>query len=145
MAAVITFDVTEFRAAFPAFADPIKYPDARLQLYWDQATCYVSDLDYGSLQGPCRRLAINLMTAHLTAISDLIAQGQTSGVVQSSTIDKITVSLTPPPITDSYFAWWLSTTPYGQQLKSLLDTNSVGGFYVTSCGNVFGLPGSYGY
>lgn len=128
--AIILFDPTEFRLAFPAFANETTFPTPTLQRYWDMAICYVDDNgSYGWLQGDCRRLAINLMTAHLLAISVLIAAGQTPGLVQSSTIDKISVSLTPPPLKNQW-QWWLSTTPYGAELLALLQTRSVGGWYI---------------
>ena len=128
--AIILFDPVEFRLAFPAFANETTFPTVMLQRYWDMAICYVDDCgSYGWLQGECRRLAINLMTAHLLAISVLIAAGQTPGLVQSSTIDKISVSLTPPPLKNQW-QWWLSTTPYGAELLALLQTRSVGGWYI---------------
>lgn len=127
---ILTFDVAEFRLQFPAFANEITFPDAMLQRHWDMATCYVSDIgNYGWLQGRCRQLAINLMTAHLTALSVLIAAGQTPGLVQNATIDKVSVGLTPPPLRNQW-QWWLSTTPYGQELLALLQTRSVGGWYI---------------
>jgi hypothetical protein len=68
------------------------------------------------------------MTAHLTQLSVQIAAGQTSYLIQGSTIDKITVNLTPPPLPNQ-FRWWLETTVYGQQLMALLQVRSSGGFY----------------
>lgn len=127
--AILTFDVALFRQQFPAFANMTTFPDAMLQMYWDMATCYISDEDYGWLNDGCRQLAINLMTAHLTALSVLIAEGDTPGIVNSATIDKVSVSLTPPPIPNQW-RWWLNNTPYGAQLLSLLAANSVGGFYI---------------
>lgn len=131
--AVITFNVTDFRAAFPAFANVTKYPDATLQGYFDAATCYVSPENCGSLRDGCRTRALYLMTAHLAALSDLIASGQTPGQVQSATIDKVSVSMTPPPNANQW-QWWLGLTPYGMQLLALLQAKSVGGF------SVGGLP-----
>lgn len=126
----LVFDVAAFRVQFPAFANVVTFPDATLQMYWDQATSYVSDNgSYGALQGVNRQLALNLMTAHLTAISVIVAGGQTPGIVQNATIDKITVGLVPPPVPNEW-RWWLNTTPYGQQLLALLEVNSVGGFYI---------------
>ena len=127
--AIITFDVDLFREQFPAFADPLIYPDVMLQMYWDMAICYISDEDYGWLKGACRLLALNLMTAHLIASANLIIAGQTSQLIAGATIDKISVSLTPPPLRNQW-QWWLSTTPYGLQLWALLQANIVGGFYV---------------
>lgn len=127
--AAIDFDVTQFRDAFPAFADENLYPDSTLQMYWDTATCYISNEDYGCLSGDCRRQAINLMTAHLSTISTMIQSGDTPGQVQSASVDKVSVSLTPPPNKDQY-DWWLGLTPYGAQLLALLASKIAGGFYI---------------
>lgn len=126
--ATIIFDPSLFRQQFPAYSNATTYPDAMLQMYWDMAICYVSDDDYGWLDLHCRTLALNLMTAHLLYSAGLIAAGQTSIIINSSTVDKITVSLTPPPIKNQW-QWWLNTTPYGIQLLTLLSANSVGGFW----------------
>ena len=128
--AILTFDVTSFRAQFPAFMNPTMFPDATLQLYWNNATAYVSDVgNFGRLQGTDRQLALNLMTAHLTAISVLIANGQIPNIVDASTIDKISVTLLPPPVKTEW-QWWLCTTPYGQSLLALLQGRSIGGYFV---------------
>ena len=136
--AILTFDVTAFRVQFPAFANVTLFPDATLQMYWDTATCFVSNRNYGWLAGACRQLALNLMTAHLAQLSVIIAGGQTPGMVQSATIDKVTVSLTPPPVPNQW-QWWLGLTPYGQELLALLMARSAGGFYVG------GLPERTGF
>lgn len=125
----LTFDVTLFRQQFPVFANPTTFPDAMLQMYWDMATCQISNCNYGYLNGDCRQLALNLLTAHLTAISVLVANGQTPGIVTNATIDKISVALKAPETRNAWL-WWLNTTPYGQQLLALLLAKGVGGFYV---------------
>jgi len=125
----IPFNISVFRTRFPAFASDAVYPDAMLEGWWDIATCYISDKNYGIFKGKCRELAIMLMVAHIAAINDLIQQGITPGQISSASIDKVSVSINPPPV-DSQFSWWLSLTPYGQQLDSLLSTASVGGWHV---------------
>lgn len=138
--ATLVFDVDLFREQFPAFANETTFPDAMLQMYWDMAICYISDNgSYGFLVDDCRQLAINLMTAHLTALSVLIAAGLAPQLVQNSTIDKITVGLTPPKLLNQY-QWWLSTTPYGMQLLALLQAKSVGGWYVGGSPVLAGFP-----
>lgn len=124
------FDIPAFRLAFPAFANPATFPDITLEMYWDNAGCIIDNDDNGcwALRGECRYRALTLMTAHLAALSVIIAGGQVPGLVQSATIDKVTVSLTPPPV-KTQFQWWLSLTPYGQQLLAILQAASVGGFY----------------
>src|ERR1700685_802222 len=94
---ILTFDVTLFRQQFPAFSNATNFPDATLQMYWDLATCYISDVNCGVLNGSCRQKAINLMTAHLTQISVIVRTNPTTSgtpkVVTGSTIDKISVTL----------------------------------------------------
>lgn len=124
-----TFDVTQFRAQFPQFANETTFPDEMLRQYWNAATCYVTPNDFCYLSGDCLQLALNLMTAHLTALSVQIAAGKTPRLVNSATIDKVTVSFTPPPL-KSQWQWWLSTTPYGMQLFALLQGKAVGGYYI---------------
>jgi hypothetical protein len=126
----IEFNVTEFRVAFPAFADDAAFPDATLQGWFDVASVYISTTDYGALTLLPRTRSLDLLTAHLAALSVIVAAGNTPGQVQSATIDKISVTLTPPP-DQSAFTWWLNSTPYGAQLAALLSVHAVGGFYVS--------------
>lgn len=142
--ATLTFDVTLFRTQFPAFSSSTTFPTVTLQMYWDMATIYVNDEGaYGSLQAVKRQTAINMMTAHLTAISVIVAAGETVGYEQAATIDKASVTLTPPVARNAY-QWWLNTTPYGQQLLALLQAVAVGGFYVGGSANVLAFRGVAG-
>jgi hypothetical protein len=129
MSNIITFDITQFRAQCPEFENETTYPDAFLQGYWDIAICYISDVNYGYLRGDCRQRAINYMVAHLLKLSQMIAMNQTPGQIQGSSIDKISVTMTPPP-NKTQFQWWLGTTAYGQLCFALLGVHSTGGFYV---------------
>ncbi len=130
MRATIEFDVTLFRQQFPAFSNVTQFPDATLQMYWDMATCFISaDQICGYFNNDCLILALNLMTAHLTALSVIVAGGQVPGLVQDATIDKVSVNLTPPPLKNQ-FNWWMSLTPYGQQLLAMLQAVSVGGMFI---------------
>lgn len=122
------FDVTAFRMSYPEFSDPSKYPDATLQSYWNTATCIISANNYGRLKNDCRLNALNLMTAHLAKIAALTAAGQTPFIVSGSTIDKISVTLLPPPV-KTEFRWWLFTTVYGQQYYAIVSSVTAGGFY----------------
>lgn len=129
MAAVLTFDAAAFRVAYPQYSDETAYPTATLQAYWDSATCFISARNCGYLRGTCRTKAIWLMMVHLMTISALVLAGDTPGQVQSATIDKVSVGLTPPPIPNQW-QWWLGTTPYGAQLLALLQVASAGGWFV---------------
>lgn len=152
----ITFNVTQFRTQFsPAFDNTTQYPDAQLQLFWNNANSFIYN-NPNTTNAPCfwfprlstidLTLALNLMTAHLTQLWTLLQQGITPQVITSSTIDKITVTLLPPPVKNQ-FSWWLQTTPYGMELYALLMVNSVGGFYIGGSPvlSSFPRPGTYWY
>ena len=128
----ITLDPAAFRALFPQFADPVKWPDAALSIQFGAATGYVSADTYGDMPVAARTNALYLMTAHLLALGAIIAQNNYSGqvgVVQGAVVDHVQITLTPPPV-KSQWQWWLNTTPYGAQLLGLLDAQAAGGFYV---------------
>lgn len=130
MTATLTFDYALFIAQCPAFSNPVIYPQASLQIQWDIATIYISDVaNFGSLQFGDRQYAINLMIAHLLTLMQQSANGQVPGLMENATIDKVSVGLTPPPV-PTQFRWWLNLTPYGQMLSALLQVRSSGGFYV---------------
>lgn len=143
---ILTFNYAQFIALVPAYSNPAKYSQATLQAFWNSAINYISDVgNFGSLQGDKRQYAINLMTAHLVYISDLTKSGTVPYLMQTSTIDKVSVGLTPPPLKNQ-FQWWLSVSPYGQQLLALLQINSVGGFYIGGSPQraAFGFQGGAG-
>src|SRR5690606_24123737 len=125
----VVFNIPLFRERFPAFTDPILYPDAVLQGYWDTAACIISPENYGCLNGSCREQALMLLVAHLAQLATNIRAGVGRGVSASASIDKVSVSMMQPPATDEW-GWWLAQTPYGAQLWAMLSVKSVGGFYV---------------
>lgn len=131
MGAVI-FNTALFRTKFPAYSNATLYPDATLQMNFDTAALYINNQSGGCYCGgmniPQQTQALYLMTAHLTALGVLIAGGETPGLVDAATIDKVSVTLEPPPV-KTQWQWWLSLTPYGQQLLALLQIASVGGWY----------------
>lgn len=134
------FDPPAFRVQCPEFSDPLIYPDVQLQVYWDLATAYIDPNDSCLASGSRLQIMLNWMTAHLKKLSLIIAKNpnKTPGLVQSATIDKVTVSLTPPPL-KSQFQWWLSLTPYGQDLFALIQRMTAGGYYFG------GLPEGKGF
>lgn len=141
----LTFNYALFIQQVPAYANAVMYPQTLMQNYWNIAINYMSNTgNCGSLQGDARQYALNLLVAHLTYLSGLIAAGQVPGLVQNATIDKVAVGLTPPPLKNQ-FQWWLSLTPYGQSLLALLQLNSVGGFYIGGTAPRAGFSGAYGY
>lgn len=126
----LAFDATIFREQFPAFINPITYPTSVLEMYWGMAGCYVdNNIEAQTLLSDCLRLALNYVVAHMAYLNGLILAGQTPQIISSSTIDKVSVTLEPPPAKDNW-NWWLNTTPYGQALLALLQVKAVGGLYV---------------
>jgi len=125
------YNDANFRAQFPAFAGTGTYPQAMLQGYWTMGTAYINqDGGPGWMRNPAQlQLALDLMAAHLAQSYTLINAGIPSVVVQGATEGSVSVSMTPPPIT-SAFGYWLATTPYGAQLRALLDAVASVGFYV---------------
>jgi len=126
----LVFTDADFRAQFPFFVNSTTYPEASLQMWFTQGTSYVSNYNAGFLRDASRQIGLYLMTAHLAALNDLIVAeaGAPAGLAVSARIDKIQVTLLPPPV-KSQFAWWLSLTPWGQQLLTLLKVRSVGGWF----------------
>lgn len=139
----IQYDDAAFRAMFRAFPLTAQHSPAVIQAYWDTATAYVSDRKGGCYTGgmtvPQRTLALNLMTAHLVYLFGVIMGGNTPGVTTAATIDKVSVTMQPPPAPNQW-QYWLNQSPYGQQLLALLQVTSVGGFYVSSA-----VPGRAGF
>jgi hypothetical protein len=143
----LTFNYQEFIAIFPAYSNATLYPAVTLQQYWNSAIFYVSPTaNFGDVHGCARQYAINLMTAHLAYLAGLIAAGTVPYLMQDATIDKVHVGLTPPPLKNQ-FQWWLSASPYGQQLLALLQVNSVGGHYIGGSAVLRGFRpnGSFSY
>jgi hypothetical protein len=127
--ATITLNIATFRSLFSEFANVTTYPDVLVTMNWATATSYVDDEDYGWMQGLERERALYFMAGHITKIGAMIGAGVNPSLVNSTSVDNVSVSLTPPPIF-SQFQWWLSTTPYGSQLLALLQMHSIGGFTV---------------
>ncbi len=127
--ATIELDIAAFRTAIDAFADTTQYPDALITSEWAKATCYISDSTFGRLSVACRTLAIQLMTAHILNLRDLVNSGAPSGQITGASEDGVSISLTPPTSRNQW-QYWFNITPYGQQILPLLSKAYVGGAYV---------------
>lgn len=125
---VLVFNEAYFRQAFPEFANQTVFPTAKLQMYWDWATFYVSNINWGWLRNRARQHAINLMCCHLLQLQLIAASGEVSGIVTDAKVGQVEAKLEPPPIPNQ-FQWWLGTTEYGKSLLALLQVKSVGGGY----------------
>lgn len=129
-----------FRALFPAYANTGTYPQATIQAQWNVATAYINNCGWSALNPAQLALALNQLTAHLLYINGIIASGNIPTMVNGASIDKISVTLQPPPFGTSEFKWWLGLSPYGQQLVALLSIVGMGGYYGSTA-----LPGRAGF
>lgn len=127
----LTYNDADFRAQFTYFANSTVYPEALLSMYFDMGSNWVSPLNIGSMTGAARQLALYQMTAHLTQLFSLISsnEGAAPNIETEAAIDKVRVTVQPPK-SQSQFQQWLSQTPFGQQLLSLLLLKSTGGFFI---------------
>ena len=130
MANRIMLNLALFRERFTAFSDVSRFPDSLIQNYFSQGLCYIDNARGGCLSDACRDQALMLITAHICRLNELITTGKTPGITTSATVGSVSVSTTPPPFGTSQWAWWLNTTPYGQQLQALLSGQVAGGLYV---------------
>lgn len=119
-----------FRAQFPAFANTTTYPQATLSGYWTMGVAYISDVNVGAVWKQAQaQLANDLMAAHLAYIYQLTNAGGSTGVTTGATEGSVSVTLLPPPAKTAY-GFWLSQSPYGQQLAALLKQMAGVGFLV---------------
>lgn len=140
---LLTFNYASFIAQIPQYS---AVPEDQLQQYWNGAINYVSPIgNFGAIQGTARQYALNLMTAHLIWISNVATANQVPSLVTGATIDKVNVTLTPPPLPNQW-QWWLDLSPYGQQLLAQLQVQTVGGFFVAGpYGGITGYNSAYGF
>lgn len=124
----VTVTTSTLRLMYPYFSNTTTYPDVVLQLQLDASQDYISPYvcDYMSLSARTR--ATYLMACHLQFITDKINNGESTDLITATTIDKITVTATPP-IFKNQFQYWLGLTPYGKELLALLQMKSAGGMY----------------
>lgn len=127
----LTYDDATFRTQYPFFGNATAYPAAALQNWFTLGTAYISDYNAGIMQGAARQSALYMMTAHLQALSDMINAdaGAVPGLVVDASVDKVKVTITPPPAKNQW-QYWLGLTPWGQMLLALLQAKSAGGWSV---------------
>jgi len=125
-----SYNDANFRLQFPAFANTVAYPTATIQLYWTMGTDYISSYNGSYIWNAAQaQLANDLMCAHTLFISTNVANGQSTGVVTAATEGSVNVTFMPPPAKNA-FQYWLSSSPYGMQLRALLRSVASVGMYV---------------
>lgn len=120
---LVTFDVSEFRGMFPAFAGETKYPDATLQNNFNIALAYIENSESWLFDGDSVKQVLYLMTSHITFLMFNASKGAQGGVVQSAAIGDVNTSFMPPPAKDM-FMFWLSQSQYGQMLAAIFSAGS---------------------
>lgn len=124
-------DLPNWRLLFPAYADPAVYSEAYIQAKWDMATGQIGPWDGCLMRGNTLQQALNLLTAHLIYLDDVIRAGGSSAMVGptvGASIDKVAVTLAAPPIRNGW-QQWLASSPYGLQLWAMLRAAAGAGFY----------------
>jgi hypothetical protein len=120
-------DLVAFRAMFTEF---VPTPDLVINAYFGAAGNYIGTDDvWDGLKDASLDYALQLMTAHLIKIGLEAGSDTSSGVVVSSGVADVSVSLMPPPAKDGW-QFWLSSTPYGLQLWALLSVRAAGGWII---------------
>jgi hypothetical protein len=135
-----TFNYPLFQQQVPAMA--ASPSETLLGFYYAMAQTFANngyDNYCGGFNGAALDMVLNLLTAHIAQIQQTILDGQDTVVVTGSSIDKVSVSLLAPPVSDS-FQYWLQTTPYGKMVSALARAQFAGGFYVSK-----GLPERRGF
>lgn len=129
--------VAQFRADFSEFADETKHTEPALTNIIHQAFGFVSRQNSTYLNGSKRLLAIEYMAAHLKTLSDKAIDGSAGGIIGSSSVGDVSVSLIQPPI-KKQFDYWCNQTIYGQSYLALLQTCAPAGMYIGgTCERVF--------
>ncbi len=127
----IVLVIVDFRAMFPSFSDPTRYPDQMIELWFNVATDYLSPTPTAHWPEKQLTTALYLMTAHLLSLAGEAnaGDGLAGGVDTSASIDGVSVSSTLPPFGNSGWKFWMMRTLFGQQLYAMLSRAAIGGFY----------------
>ena len=127
--ASILFNEQRFRDQFPAFSNSVLYPEAMLQGTWTSVTFVFSDDDQGIENNPQRTRLLDLALAHWLHVASMTAKGQNTSVVNSATVDKVSVTAEPPKA-KTHFQQWLMASPYGQEIRMIMKAATSAGVYI---------------
>lgn len=141
MAVVVS--VQDFRDAFKEFCNPVKYKDCLLVRFLTQAQAYISTKSF-VISDDIRLLLIQLMAAHLITLAEIdpvtgvvSSMAESAGHELSATIDGVSVSR-EATLSRSGEEQWLQSTGYGQQYLAILQSHSLG-FYFVGRPNPWGI------
>jgi len=126
----VTLTVERFRADFTEFSDETLHTDPAIQNAINRASAFISRQNSIYISSDNRLLALELMAAHIKTIAASMASGNAQGgIVGSSTVGSVSVTLIPPPV-KRQFDFWMNQTGYGQQYLALMQAHSPAGMFV---------------
>jgi hypothetical protein len=116
----IVISTAEFKEKFSAFAD---MPDNEVANALSEAECYISNKYSGDISFDCRALMIELMAAHLLAVSANSSNpvGGIAGQIVQAHIEQVSVSAAIPKNSNP-FQYFLNQSAYGQKLLALIQS-----------------------
>ncbi len=122
---------TTLRAKFTEVSDVAAYPDARLQVFIDEAALFIGACFAGFSDSAQSYLSMHLLSVgDSTSGSIEDAEGGAIGAIQSEAAGAVNYSRAVNAIDQNHpDAFYLSTT-YGQQFLHIRKTACVGGFMV---------------
>ena len=126
--------VTEFICRFPEFSDDVEYPEIRLQMFIDDAACYMGSDE--SRWCDKYNLAQAYYAAHLLAIADNSAAGDSNakaGPINNKSAGGVSVQRQVESVNRSETDTLLATTIYGQQYLSIRNTCFIGVLTAVRC------------
>ncbi len=117
----MTATAVSFRVAFPAFANPVKYPPAMVNLWLDTAVKLINPAKWGELAD----LGAYLMTAHYLALESQAASatgdrmpGASVGILSSKSAQGVSAGYDISTATEKDAGHWNMTT-YGTRYYRL--------------------------
>jgi hypothetical protein len=125
----ITITIAQFRIDFPAFADPVKYPDAELTFWLTlgslliNADRWCSVANFGVELYMAHNLALEAMSKKQAAGGGI--PGAASGMLNSKSVDKVSAGYDTSSVAEQFGGNYNLTT-YGQRLYRLLQQFGAG-------------------
>ena len=123
--ASVVFNIAEFRAIYPQFAD---LTDAQLTAFFDDACFYLSNTDSSPVKNlSLRKSLLYKIVCHLATLSQ--RGGGVTGAVSSASEGSVSSSFSPLQSTDENASWW-NQTACGAAFWQLWRRFARGGYYV---------------
>lgn len=128
-------DLASFRTRFPEFGDIVEYPDARVQLFLDDAIDIYIGSDENRWQGKYN-YAHSYLAAHLLVKAESTELGDysaSSGAITSKSAGGVSVSRAVVAKSRSEQDDWYMSSSYGQVYISIRNTCFVGVLVTNGC------------